>query len=219
MLNKVTCGDCLELLPLVPSGSVDMVLTDIPYGVVSRASAGLRKLDKGAADVITFSLVSFVQAITRVVRGSVYVFCATEQASELQSLLISHGMTTRLGIWHKSNPSPMNGEKLWLSGIETCVFGRFPKATFNEHCKSPVWLNPCGRSKQHPTEKPLALFERLVLASTNVGDTVLDPCCGSGTTGVACQKLGRNFIQFELSPEYCEIARGRLAQKEVPCGA
>jgi DNA modification methylase len=62
----------------------------------------------------------------------------------------------------------------------------------------------------HPTQKPVALFEYLIRTYTNEGDTVLDNCCGSGTTGVACVNTGRNFIQMELSPEYCEIARARL---------
>ena len=65
--------------------------------------------------------------------------------------------------------------------------------------------------KVHPTQKPVALCEYLIRTYTNEGDTVLDNCCGSGTTGVACQNTGRNFIQFELSSEYCEIARSRLA--------
>ena len=66
----------------------------------------------------------------------------------------------------------------------------------------------------HPTQKPVALFEYLIRTYTNEGDTVLDNCCGSGTTGVACQNTGRNFIQMELSPEYCEIARGRLGRTD-----
>jgi site-specific DNA-methyltransferase (adenine-specific) len=210
MINEVLQGDCLELLPLVPAQSVDLVLTDIPYAEVSRTSGGLRVLDKGRADAATFSLDQFVPAIARVARGSVYVFCGVKQISRLTELLQAQGMTTRLGIWQKTNPSPMNGTRLWLSGVEACVFGRFPNAVFNERCKSAIWTTPSGRSKQHPTEKPLALFQRLVSASTNEGDTVLDPCCGSGTTGVACQNTGRNFIQMELDFRYCKIARDRL---------
>ena len=64
----------------------------------------------------------------------------------------------------------------------------------------------------HPTQKPVALFSYLIKTYTNEGDLVLDNCCGSGTTGVACQNLGRNFIEIEISPEYCKIAEDRLKQ-------
>lgn len=119
-------------------------------------------------------------------------------------------MSTRLCIWEKTNPSPMNGDKIWLSGIECCVFGRFPNATFNEHCKNTVFRYPCGRNKLHPTQKPLELIEKLVLASSNEGDTVLDPCMGSGTTGVACKKNNRNFIGIEMDGEFYNIASRRI---------
>lgn len=70
----------------------------------------------------------------------------------------------------------------------------------------------------HPTQKPLALYEYLVLTYTNLGDTVLDFCFGSGTTGVACVKTGRNFIGCEISPEYYAIAERRIeeAQLQIP---
>jgi len=64
----------------------------------------------------------------------------------------------------------------------------------------------------HPTQKPVALWEYLIRTYTNPGDTVLDNCCGSGTTGVACYNTGRNSIQIDISQEYCDIARKRLAE-------
>lgn len=203
-------GDCLEVMKSIDDKSVDLVLTDIPYGVVNRDHGSLRVLDKGVADTLTFNLKDFVKEVDRVCKGSVYVFCGTEQVSELRALLIDFGLTTRLCIWEKSNPSPMNGEKLWLSGIECCVFGRNKKTTFNEHCKNTVWKFPNGRSKQHPTEKPLKLFEYLVGVSSNEGDVVLDPCMGSGTTGVACKNLNRKFIGVEKDATYFEVAKERI---------
>lgn len=105
----------------------------------------------------------------------------------------------------------MNGDKIWLSGIECCVFGKFPKATFNYHCVNTVFEFPCGRRKFHPTEKPVKLMEYIVGASSNEGDVVFDPCMGSGTTGVASLNLGRYFIGCELNKEYFDIANERLA--------
>ena len=74
------------------------------------------------------------------------------------------------------------------------------------------------RPQLHPTQKPVALWEYLIRTYTNPGDTVLDNCCGSGTTGVACQNTGRNFIQMELDPRYVEITNRRLEENAKRLG-
>lgn len=65
----------------------------------------------------------------------------------------------------------------------------------------------CGK---HPTQKPEYLLERIIQASTVQGNIVLDPFCGSGTTGVVANRLGRNFIGIDLSEEYLQITKKRL---------
>jgi len=67
-------------------------------------------------------------------------------------------------------------------------------------------------TKIHPFGKPISLIKRLILNHTDVGDTILDPFLGSGTTLVACKQLGRNGVGIEISEKYCEIARQRLEQ-------
>lgn len=203
-------GDCLERMKDIPDGSVDMVLADIPYGEVSQKSSGLRKLDRGNADSCDIDLYVMIKECVRVCDGSFYIFCGTQQISDIITHFKSFKLTTRLGAWEKSNPSPMNGSRLWLSGMEFCVFARKPNATFNEHCQKALWKNQVGRSKIHPTEKPVALMERLILASTNEGETVLDFTMGSGTTGVACANTGRRFIGIELDERYFNIAKDRI---------
>lgn len=207
-------GDCLERMKEIPDGAVDMILADIPYGEVSQKSSGLRKLDRGNADTCNINIDEMVNECFRICRGSFYIFCGTEQISELIRLFKSHKLTTRLCVWEKSNPSPMNGDKLWLSGMEFCVFARKPKAVFNERCQKALWKNPVGRSKIHPTEKPVTLMERLIKASSKEGETVLDFTMGSGTTGVACVNLNRKFIGIELEEGYFNIAKNRII-KEV----
>ena len=208
---QLMMGDCLELMRDIPNGSVDLILADIPYGEVSQTSAGLRKLDRGNANTCDIHLPTMVTEYVRICKGSFYVFCGTEQISELTFLFRQNGLTTRLGAWEKTNPSPMNGSRLWLSGLEFCVFARKANATFNEHCKKALWENPSGRSKVHPTEKPVALMERLLQASSHIGDTVLDNTMGSGTTGVACMNTGRRFIGIERDAKYFEMAEQRIA--------
>ena len=209
--TKLIQGDCLEVMKDMADSSVDLILSDIPYGEVNQKSSGLRKLDRGNADECNIDLQEMIKQSVRVCRGSFYIFCGTEQISQIISEFKSVKLTTRLGAWEKSNPSPMNGSRLWLSGMEFCVFSRKAKATFNERCQKALWKNPVGRSKVHPTEKPVLLMERLIKASTNEGDTVLDFTMGSGTTGVACKNLNRNFIGIELDEAYFKIAEERIA--------
>lgn len=191
---------------------IEAIVTDIPYGVVSRPTGGIRVFEKDAADIETFSIIDFVSAMAATSAKSVYSFCSTEQVSELRGEMVKAGYTTRLCIWEKTNPSPVNGQHLWLSGVECCVFGRLKGAVFNEHCKNTVWRFPCGRSKTHPTEKPVALFEKMILASTSEGHAVLDCCMGSGACGVACASTDRRFIGIELDQQYFANAKSRVTQ-------
>ena len=75
---------------------------------------------------------------------------------------------------------------------------------FNAHYRNSVIKNPNGKSKKHPTQKPVRLFEQLIKVSSNEGDLVFDPCIGSGTTAVACKNLKRNYIGCEASKKYYE---------------
>ena len=202
--------DCSKILPTLEDRSVDMVLTDIPYNEVNRTSSGLRELNKGLADEITFDLEFVIKEALRVAKGSLYIFCGISQVSAIREYFSQGGLSTRLLVWEKTNPSPMNGDKIWLSGVECCVFGRRPNATFNRHCKNTVFRFPIGSSKRHPTEKPIALLEELITASTNKGDVVLDFTMGSGSTGEACLKNKRKFIGVELDENYFLGARERL---------
>ena len=209
-LDKIWNEDCIEGLKRIPDKSVDLVLTDIPYNEVNREDKGLRKLDKEGADIGNFDIRKLTETLANKTNGSVYMFCGINQISPIRETLSTMGLSTRLLIWEKTNPSPMNGETIWLSGIECCVFGKKSGATFNEHCKNTVFRYPCGESKIHPTQKPIDLFRRLLLASTNQGDVVLDPFMGSATTTIACVKENRHFIGFEMNAEYYKKGMERL---------
>jgi site-specific DNA-methyltransferase (adenine-specific) len=128
-------------------------------------------------------------------------------------------MTTRLAVWEKSNPSPMNGEHFWLSSVEVCVAAKHGGATFTEFCASPVFRGSLVQRSEHPTQKPRWLFDRLVLASTAAGDMVLDPFMGSGTALRAAKDLGRRAIGIEIEERYCEIAARRCSQETLDLGA
>ena len=205
-------GDCREILPQLTE-PVDLVLTDPPYGEVNRADSGLRNLDKGLADEETVGSGKMAALLLECVpSGSLYVWAGTEQVSEIRRAFVEAGLSTRLCIWEKTNPSPMNGQYLWLSSLEACVFGKRKSAAFNEFCQSPVWRGPTAEPLDHPTPKPLWLMKRLILASSSAGQTVLDPFAGSGTTLRAAKDLGRKAIGCEIEERYCEIAAKRMSQ-------
>lgn len=205
-------GDCLEKMKDIPDKSIDMVLTDIPYNEVNRKSNGLRNLNKGIADSTEFDINKMLDEFCRICAGSIYIFCGIEQISLIRQYLRLNGLSTRLCIWEKSNPSPMNGQNVWLSGIECCVYGKFPKATFNEHCKNVVWRYASAHGKLHPTMKPLNLMEYVIKASSKEGDIICDPFMGSGSTGVACINTNRDFIGIEKDEDYFLIAKQRIKE-------
>jgi DNA modification methylase len=208
--------DCLVGLKKLKKDSVGMILTDIPFNVINRPSNGLRKLNKENADILTFDLKKFLKECVRVCGGSIYIFCSSEQVSFIRDFLVKKGLSTRIIVWEKTNPSPMNGRHIWLSGIELCVYGKFKGAVYNASCKNTVLRYPVVKNSIHPTQKPLALFEHLIKVSTNENDLVLDPCMGSGTTAAACINLNRNFIGFEMDKKYFDAAKARIESMKIP---
>ena len=150
-------NDCIKIMKNMEDNSVDLVLTDIPYGEVNRDSNGLRNLNKENADILTFDLYEFLDEVYRICRGTIIIFCGQGQFSYIQIYFDNKQKknkgTVRQIIWRKTNPSPMNGQHIYLSGIENAVWFKKRGGTFNAHCKNTVFDYPCGRSKLYPTEK------------------------------------------------------------------
>lgn len=203
-------ADCIPKLKSMADESVDCVVTDIPFGGVNRSSNGLRNLNKHEADIVTFDLDALCKELCRVSKGSIYVFCGWAQLSTIYQVLSQAGYSTRIIVWEKTNPSPMNGEYIWLSGIELCVYGKKRGAIYNGFCKNSVLRYPSGINKIHDTEKPTALISELIETSSNAGDLILDPFAGSASTAVACYELGRRFIGYEIDETYYKRAVQRL---------
>ena len=190
---------------------VDFLLTDIPYDAVSRSSNGLRNLNKEKADIITFDLDVFLGQAYRITKNSICIFCGKEQFSSIYSFFATKKGTVRPVVWEKTNPSPMNGQYIYLSGVELAVwFKKSGAKVFNAHCKNTVFKFPSGKRTFHPTQKNLALFEELIRDNTNEGDIVFDPCMGSGTTAVAAIKNNRRWVGCELDPDYYTNAKERI---------
>lgn len=181
-MNEIINIDCMDYMKNMDSVSVDFTLTDIPYNAVNRKSNGLRNLEKSKADILTFDLNAFLELLYRITKNSIVIFCGKEQFSTIYAFFANKKGTVRPIIWQKSNPSPMNGQYVYLSGIELAVwFKRSGATTFNAHCKNTVFKFSNGKSKHHPTEKNHQLLTELILDNTDENDIVFDPCAGSGS--------------------------------------
>ena len=209
-------NDCINIMNKMPNNSVNLTLTDIPYNEVNRDSNGLRKLDKEVADIMQFDLNEFLNEVYRITESTIIIFCGKEQLSPIHKYFAEkqakHLGTVRQLIWKKTNPSPMNGQCIYLSGIENAVWFKKRGGTFNAHCKNTVFDYPCGRSKLHPTEKNHDLLKELILDNSNENDLIFDPCSGSGSHLLVAAQNNRNFIGVELNEEYYKISYNRLKE-------
>ena len=149
------CGDCLEIMKDITKQR--LLLTDIPYEEVNRKDNGLRNLNKGKSDIKTFEIRDFLNAIYE--KADIFIiFCGQNQLSEIFNYFNDKQKdkkgTVRQLVWCKTNPSPMNGEYLYLSGIENAVwFKKKGTGKINCKCKKNYFIHPSGSSKYHPTEK------------------------------------------------------------------
>lgn len=191
-----------------------LLLTDIPYAEVNRSGNGLRNLDKSNADIKTFEIVEFLDHIYN--SADIFIiFCGMHQVSEIYNyfneLQKKKKGTFRQLVWTKSNPSPMNGEYVYLSGVENAIwFKKRGTGKLNCKCKKNYFNHSTGSSKFHPTEKNHKLLEELILDNTNEGDLIVDTCMGSGSTGIVAINNNREFFGVELSNYYYKIASDRI---------
>lgn len=217
-------GDAFELIKDITDGSVDLVLTDLPYNCSREnnfKTIGRQGIDFGEWDKIDNYdkfLQNTVTEISRTLRngGSFYIFANIINVSDLWRHLESNGLTPkRVMVWEKTNPIPTNQDRLYLAASEMFIWGtKGDKWTFNSKYESNVmrFATITDSDKRfHPTQKPDELFEKLINISSNPGDLVLDPFSGSGTTAFNCKKLKRRFVGFELDEIFYKKTLTRLA--------
>jgi len=220
--NQVIHADCFNVFKTMHDNSVNLTVTDIPYNQINSKSNGrdkykgqLRKLNKGIADSSEVNITKLVTELVRITTGSIYIFCEWEQLSDIVRLFRMNGLSTRVLEWNKTNPSVMNGKKVWLSSNELFVYGKFSNATFNGNCKKSSLEYPTVHwsKRVHPTEKPVNLLAELIKTSSNEGDLVLDCCAGSGSLGSACIQTNRNYCCIEKDKEFFKIIKNRLVSQ------
>lgn len=245
-LIQLVQGDCLDIMPTLAAGSVDMVLCDLPYGTTAckwdtpvnlgvlwteykrlvplRAAIVLTGTQPFTSVLISFALDVFkycwVWEKTR--PGDIFNAKNKPLKSHEDICVFSKGTTANC------SPARMNyfpqgvgeGGRVYKNCEEHEEYafkgkrpshGEYYVARGSGYPRSVIKVANPNKGSVHPTQKPIALMEYLVRTYTNPGDTVLDNCMGSGTTGVACVNTGRSFIGIEKDPGYFTIAQDRIS--------
>ena len=217
---KLINGDCLEEMKNIPDGSVDFVLTDPPYNI-SRDNnfntMGRSGIDFGEWDKNT-DILSYIKEVSRILKngGSFIVFNDWKNLGDITKEAEKVGLKTKDMLrLEKRNPMPRNRDRRYITDFELAVWYVKPKEkwTFNrqdEKYQRPKFVHSIDKGL-HPTQKSLSLMEDIIKIHSKMGDTVLDCFMGSGTTGVACKNLNRDFIGIELDKKYFEIAKDRIS--------
>lgn len=217
----VVCGDCLELMKQLPDGCVDAAITDPPYGVLEPGDLFSRiRNDKGGNhglarlpyDGYVDTYANFVSLI--VPRLNAAIALARRAAVFTGPHITEQKKFTALGGVYSPAGS---GRHPWGFKVFLPVLFYGTAAALAGGIKVPNVLWSCDHAEPngHPCPKPETWMLWLTSLASQPCDTILDPFLGSGTTAVAAKKLGRHFLGFEISPEYCEIARRRLALVEA----
>lgn len=215
-LDRIICGDCLDVMRGLPDGCVDAVVTDPPYGINTK-SDGTGKLSPwGDLCNSAFWYAAWIQECRRVLKedGCLWSFLNWRSMVTFQKASCDIGWPIEsLLVWDKEWIGP-GGNRGLRPSYELvalwCMNGFGIKDRGIPDIKRSKWssIKPHG----HPAEKPQPLVSWLVAISTLPDAVILDPFLGSGTTAVACVETGRHYIGIELEEKYCEIARRRVAE-------
>lgn len=203
-INKIICGDCLEVMQGIPDGAVDLVLTDPPYGIHKTDGATGFLKNRGNAAFLFDKRPG--PEIINLIRRKTYQW-AIWGGNYLADML---GSCTAPIVWDKKTGDNYfaDGEIAWTNFPGTLRIIR------HQWCGA---FKDSERGKQavHPTQKPVAIMRWIIDKHSKPNDIILDPFAGSGTTCVAAKQLGRQWIGIEINPDYCKIADERLRQEEL----
>jgi site-specific DNA-methyltransferase (adenine-specific) len=202
-------GDCLSLMQQMDSGSVDVIIQDPPYD--EKTHEGMINADgKVQLGFDALSNMNHVREALRVARLWVVCFCSLEQLGEYK--LFAGDKWVRAGIWEKTNAQPQKSGDRPGQGAEgiAIMHAIGKRMSWNGGGRPAIWRGPRGNCEHHPNQKPEWLMEALIRDFTSYGDTVLDGYAGSGSTGVAAVRCGRNFIGIEMLDKHHRTATMRL---------
>ena len=230
-------ADCIEILKTLKPNSIDLIFADPPYflsnGGKSIHSGKVVSVNKGDWDDkskydnhLHFTK-EWLQQSFRVLKygGSIWISGTVHNIFDVKNYLDEIGFKIiNIVVWHKSDPPPLIYKNKLKFSYELIIWAKKDgKHTFNYQYMfdingkemQDVWTISAVQMSEkkfgyHPTQKPEALLERIIRACSNVGDTVLDPFSGSGTTCYVAKKLNRNYIGIEKEKEYFNISERRI---------
>lgn len=217
---KLFKGDFLDIIKAIPNDSIDLVVTDPPYKVISGGkphkgkgapSGMLSKNDGKIFKHNDIKMENWIPEVYRVLKDGSQCYIMINVLNLENCMKICREVGFELHnvlIWKKNSCTP---NKWYMKNCEFTLFLRKGKSKFINNCgsKQVHEFNNIIGNKQHPTEKPVELMKLYIENSSEVGDTVFDPFMGAGATGVAALELGRSFIGCEID-DYFDVAKERM---------
>ena len=228
-------GDCLDLMNEIPDCSVDMILCDLPYGTTRNKWDAVipfdalwkqyKRIVKQDGAIVLFSQTPFDKELAMSNIGWLryeWIWQKNKATGHLNCKKMPLKSHENILVFYKRLPT-YNAQGLVKKKVATIRkggngngsnYGKSDKDAIQEYENFPrdILEFAVETKTVHPTQKPVALLEYLVKTYTNEGDTVLDNCMGSGSTGVACVNTGRRFIGIELDNGYFDIATKRIEE-------
>ena len=221
MVGQVIKGDCIEIMRSIPDKSIDLILTDPPYGInyLSPWTDNHDRIENDNFDdwlkVLPLWLLEFQRILTDT--GCCCCCCGGGGKTPVTAIFtmeaVKHFNLIQTLVWKKFIGLGWR----YRPAYENIVILSKSKDNYNFYDETKKCSNvieginqDIPNSEEHPTQKPLFLMERLIKIHSKETDLILDPFAGSGTTGLACERLNRKYILIEINEAYCKIARERI---------
>lgn len=214
-LNKIYNMDCLEGIKSIESESVDMVLTDPPYGMDFQSHRRKEVYDKIKNDNNLDFLDEYLKECKRIMKNdtAIYVFCSWHNVDVFKQTFEKYFKLKNIVVWIKNNHGSGDLQAAYAPRYEFILYGNKGRCKFKDGRHDDTWFFDKTHNDLHPTQKPIDLLEYAIKNSSNEGDVIFDGFMGSGSTAVAAQNMNRNFIGFELDENYCNVANERINTK------
>lgn len=215
---KIINGDCIEVLKTLKSGSVDLILIDPPYNINYKTNARKDKGHRFCKPILNddnFIIERVLDDLYRVLKNdsACYIFWSIKTYPELvEALSKTQFKIKNTIIWVKNSHTAGDLQAAYGQKYELIVYLNKGRAKFRGKRLTDVWQfdRVAGKKQLHQNEKPVELLETIIEKHSDKGDLVLDCFMGSGSTGVACANMEREFIGVELDKGYFKIAKQRL---------
>lgn len=212
-LNQIYHGDCLDLLKQIDSRSVDLLLTDPPYGM--NFVSGQRKKHKHGKilnDTNLDWLPDFITECKRILKpeAHAYIFCSHHNIERFLSVVKNNLPYKNLLVWEKNSWGMGDLKGDYSPAYEFIIFCSTGKKKLCGNRNKNILQFKRTANKNHPTEKPVDLFTFLIDKSSKEGDLVIDPFGGSCTTAIAAIQTKRNWICIEKDKKYYDVGLSRI---------